>query len=293
MTSAQHHAWKKAGKPVSGLIRPLAKLRDRLRDHGYVVFDIGDKSHLDHQPPEDHTPYSETGWPGDSPKWWLHAIDIMPPRPGSGLPSLQQLGAQLFADKQANDPGMAWAKYMNWGPDSDEDAVKDSWRPHHKRSTSTDTGHVHLSGRTDMTHYAGADDYDPVARIRHTKLPVHTPPLEADVIYTVTQVPNGSKDCVGALVVNNSRCLATLAGPFSLNGTEAASLPITYWPAASVTTTWARLQQLCSLLKPAPTPFNDAQVSLIVEKVTAALAVKADHAAIVADVKRALADGIG
>src|SRR5262249_34680315 len=153
MTSAQHRAWIRAGSPISGLIRPLAKLRDRLRGQGYTVFDIGDEGHLDNQPPEDHTPYSETGWPDPSPQVWLPALDIMPPRASSGLPSLQDLGAQLFADKQAGHPGTAWLKYMNWGPDNNDVAVQDSWQPHHHNNDSGDTGHIHLSGRTDMQTY--------------------------------------------------------------------------------------------------------------------------------------------
>jgi len=175
MTSAQHRNWLKAGGPVSGLIRPMARMRDLLRRYGYTVYDLGNSRHLDADPPEDHTPYSETGWPRRSPRWWLHAIDIMPPPPRSGLPLLQQLGAQLYRDKQAGHPGVAWLKYMNWGPQSDSSAVQDSWRPDHQRSASKDAGHIHLSGRTDMTGYAGADDYDPVARIRGGQPPPADP----------------------------------------------------------------------------------------------------------------------
>jgi hypothetical protein len=94
VTSRQHQDWINHGSPVSGLCRPLAQLRDVLRGQGWTVYDMGNASHLDAQPPEDHTPYSETGWPGTSPKWWLHAIDIMPD--GKGAAALTQVGQRLF-----------------------------------------------------------------------------------------------------------------------------------------------------------------------------------------------------
>jgi hypothetical protein len=159
MTSWQHQAWIDRGSPFV-LCRPLAALRGRLRAAGYTVYDIGNSSHLDHQPPEDHTPYSETGWPGTSPYGVGMAIDIMPPPAGSGLPSLQVLGRRLFDDRQA---GRApFIKYMNWGPTSDGAAVQDRWMSGWARWSSSDTGHIHISCRTDYATSAAADGYDPL-----------------------------------------------------------------------------------------------------------------------------------
>jgi hypothetical protein len=167
VTSTQHNAWIRAGSPFR-LARPLAKLRDRLRAYGYVVYDLGDASHLDAQPPEDHTAYSETGWPVKTPYGVGTAIDIMPPRAGSGLPSLQQLGAQILADRKANVPGASFLKYMNWEPERNNGGAcfKESFRPNYVRTSSSDRGHIHLSQRSDMVDSAAADTYDPVARIR-------------------------------------------------------------------------------------------------------------------------------
>lgn len=147
------------------LARPLVALRDRLRSYGYTVYDIGDTRHLDHIPPEDHTPYSETGWPGTTPYGWVTAIDIMPP-PDNSLPSLQSLGGQIFGDRQGNVTGVSWLKYMNWGPVNNRTAIHDQWQPNHVRRSSSDVGHIHLSSRSDVTQSTVGDNYDPVARLR-------------------------------------------------------------------------------------------------------------------------------
>lgn len=168
MTSKQHALWISRGRPWQVAL-PVATLGGLLMRYGYTVYFLGDTRHLDHIPPEDHTPYSETGWPIATEYGWVTACDIMPPTDAqrrAGLPSLQALGAQLFRDKQADDRGVKWIKYMNWGPVSDSSAVHDQWQPGHQRSSSGDTGHIHLSDRSDMIHYAGAAGYDPIARLR-------------------------------------------------------------------------------------------------------------------------------
>lgn len=146
MTSRQHQDWLNHGKPDSGLVLPLQLLANALSAAGYVVYVYPNEEHLDHVPPEDHTYFSETGWPNISPKWWRHAIDIMPPaRPG--LPSLQILGQRIFDARQAGQ--ITWLKYMNWPSTGDlSRAVQDSWKPNHVRSASGDTGHIHLSSIT-------------------------------------------------------------------------------------------------------------------------------------------------
>lgn len=163
-TSPQHARWIRSGMQWQ-LARPLVSLRDRLRSYGYTVYDIGDTRHLDHIPPEDHTPYSETGWPKPTPYGWVTAIDIMPP-PVGRLPSLQQLGNQLYADRVGGLVAVSWLKYMNWGPVSDASAKQDAWEPNHVRRSSSDVGHIHLSCRSDMTASNIGNTYDPVARLR-------------------------------------------------------------------------------------------------------------------------------
>jgi hypothetical protein len=160
MTSRQHQLWISRGKPFR-LARPLTALRDVLRAAGYTVYDIGNTAHLDAQPPEDHTPYSETGWPTNPAPYGVGcAIDVMPPPAGSGLPSLQVLGKRLFDDRQAGRAG--FIKYMNWGPVDDRHAVQDRWKPDHVRGSSSDTGHAHISSRTDVVDSAAWDGYNPL-----------------------------------------------------------------------------------------------------------------------------------
>ena len=145
MTSRQHRDWINRGKPDSGLALPLQLLANTLAAAGYTVFVYPNDAHLDAEPPEDHTYYSETGWPGTSPKWWRHAIDIMPGHPG--LPSLQTIGQNLFNARQSGQ--ITWLKYMNWPSDGNlSSAVQDRWEPDHSRGSSSDTGHIHLSSIT-------------------------------------------------------------------------------------------------------------------------------------------------
>jgi hypothetical protein len=149
--------WKPA-QPVDDLAR-------RLRGYGYTVYVLGDAGHLRAIPPEDHTPFSATGWPRSSPYPYVHALDIMPPT-AAGLPSLAQLGAQLYADKQSG--AAAWLKYMNWEPSGPGGPCwHDEWQPGHTRGPSSDRGHIHISIRSDYATSAAAAGYDPVARIRN------------------------------------------------------------------------------------------------------------------------------
>ena len=163
MTAADRLRWIARGSPFR-LMTPAAALRDILRSHGYTVYDIGNKQHLEAEPPEDHTPYSETGYPGRAQYGVGYAIDIMPPA-GSDLPSLARVGAQLLADRRAGVAGISWLKYMNWEP-GDGSCWQDSWRPNYARRASTDRGHIHLSGLTGFENSTVGAGYDPVARIR-------------------------------------------------------------------------------------------------------------------------------
>jgi hypothetical protein len=156
--------WVADGKPWKPA-QPIADLSTRLSGYGYTVYTIGNDAHLHANPPEDHTPYSHTGWPITSPYPYVHAMDIMPPT-DSTLPTLAQLGAQLFADKQAG--ATVWIKYMNWEPQgvNTGPCYHDEWQPTHTRENSTDRGHIHISIRSDYTTSTAAAGYDPVARIR-------------------------------------------------------------------------------------------------------------------------------
>lgn len=195
MATSAYHNWDAAGRPWKPA-RPVDALAKTLRAHGYVVYVLGNQAHQTAAFPEDHTVFSASSWPGKHPYPYVLALDIMPPRRGAKskvdgkpLPSLQALGARLYADKQAGVRGVAWLKYMNWEPHDDYSGPcwHDSWQPTHRRRASTDRGHIHLSCRTDFHTSTVADGYDPVARIRKPSTP--TPPEDDDMPLTDKDAP--------------------------------------------------------------------------------------------------------
>lgn len=157
--------WVAGGSPYRDAC-PVADLAATLRGHGYTVWTKGNDEHMRAQPPEDHTPYSATGWPVVSAYPVGHALDIAEPGPRSGLPTLRELGAQIFSDVTAGVRGTEWIKYMNWTPSASGGPVHDAWQPVHTRSLSSDSGHIHISARSDMDRATVAAGYDPVARLR-------------------------------------------------------------------------------------------------------------------------------
>ena len=157
MAITTYQGWVNDGKPI----KPAVCIADwiaTLRRHGYEVGYYPDDRHLKAQPPEDHTPYSHTPWPGIQPYPYVLASDLMPPTK-PGLPSLAAIGARVVADKRAGVPGTEWIKYINW-TDSKGNCWHDEWEPGYRRSTSSDRGHIHVSARTD--YVSKHTSYDPV-----------------------------------------------------------------------------------------------------------------------------------
>lgn len=154
-----YSSWVNRGRPWQ-LATPVADLAATLAKHGFQVGTIGDNGHLTAPTPEDHTPYSATGWPFAAPFGWVFALDIMP----GGAVGLGRLGAQLVADRNGGDPGAAAIKYMNWTPDG-ASCRHDSWEPGHVTKPSSDIGHIHISMRTDFQTSHAMAGYDPVARV--------------------------------------------------------------------------------------------------------------------------------
>jgi len=157
MTVTNYTQWVADGKPWKNCY-PITDFIAMLRSHNYTGpgSGIGDQSHLTANPPEDHCPYSHTPWPGAQPYPFVMAIDIMP---GQGL-DIIALGGQLFDDKSSNVPGTEPIKYINW-TDSAGNTWHDSWMPSHTRFRSTDTGHIHMSFRTDYVTSNRMAIYDP------------------------------------------------------------------------------------------------------------------------------------
>ena len=174
MSCTTYNCWRNDGSPWSDC-QPTRDFIAMLQRHGYTgpTVGIGDQSHLTANPPEDHCPYSHTPWPGTQPYPRVMAIDIMP---GEGV-DIIWLGGRLFDDKMSGHPGLAPLKYMNW-TDSDGNIWHDSWQPSHTRYRSSDSGHIHISWRTDYVNSTLLATYDPFGS---------TPQEEDDIVMHFAQ----------------------------------------------------------------------------------------------------------
>lgn len=148
MASAAYWRWIAAGKPLS----PSTPVREfvlamqaafpRAAAINLINWYTND-AHLTAEPPEDHTPFSETDWPDvleSPPDWLVFATDIMH-RPDLGL----DCGALfLYWITEARDGRMPFLKYLNWQALRYD--VRNGWRP---VPTTGHFDHIHLSFRTD------------------------------------------------------------------------------------------------------------------------------------------------
>jgi hypothetical protein len=175
MADEAYYRWVNAGKPYS-LAYGCRDLEACLTGHGYTVWYYPDEAHQRADPAQDHTAYSETGWPNTSPEWWGHALDI--PQPAAGkrskingllLPPIEVLSAQILKDRKAEHPGITWLKYMNRPASAaiwQAPFYQERFMPDYERRNSTDWGHIHISSRSDRTRTSteATRAYDPVAR---------------------------------------------------------------------------------------------------------------------------------
>lgn len=164
MVSQGYRDWLAAGKPYT-LIRPAKAVQTTLQGYGLTVYDYPNDAHLQANTPEDHTPFSVTGWPGANKRWFARGVDVMP-RSNSYAHRKENadIARQLIWDKDTGHPGVAWIKYINW-TDEAGNCVNVSWKPNKVVKKSTDKGHIHISGRSDVDDDERADDYDPIARM--------------------------------------------------------------------------------------------------------------------------------
>lgn len=164
MASQGYYDWLKAGKPYA-LIRPARAVQTTLRAYGLTVYDYPNDEHLRADTPQDHTPFSATGWPGANKRWNARALDVMP-RSDSAAHRKENadIARQLIRDRNAGVPGVMWIKYINW---TDEKGVclQERWTPEHTTRSSGDKGHIHISGRSDCDDDTRADTYDPIHRM--------------------------------------------------------------------------------------------------------------------------------
>ncbi len=187
MASQAYYEWLKAGRPYT-LIVPAKATQTTLKAYGLTVYDYPDDSHLKADTPEDHTPFSVTGWPGTNGRWRARALDIMP-RSGSAAHRKENadIARQFIKDRSAGVPGAMWIKYLNW---TDEQGVcrQERWTDASqplKRTTrsSSDKGHVHISGRSDADFDRRADTYDPIRRMAGITTPIGVPMDKRMIVY--------------------------------------------------------------------------------------------------------------
>lgn len=164
MASQGYWDWLRAGKPYT-LIRPAKALQTILKAHGLTVWDFPDEGHQKAEPPQDHTPYSATGWPGANARWNARALDVMP-RDGGAAAAKENadIARQLIRDRNAGVPGVMWIKYINW-TDENGRCRQVRWTPSYEVRDSGDKDHIHISGRSDVDNDNRADNYDPIARM--------------------------------------------------------------------------------------------------------------------------------
>lgn len=160
MSSAAYKNWVSKGRPYT-LCRPCKELQATIRGHGFIVYDYPNDVHLTASKPEDHTPFSATGWPVGSAFGVAHALDIMPKNSSkAAMKELADLARTLMAAKDNGVEAVKWLKYMNW-TDENGTCRQENWKTG-KRVTvsSSDSGHIHLSARSDMDNVS-TDGWDP------------------------------------------------------------------------------------------------------------------------------------
>ncbi|GAB3835125.1 hypothetical protein ACFPIJ_11410 [Dactylosporangium cerinum] len=160
--SLAYFAWLARLRPYT-LMRPAAALQRNLKRHGLTVYDYPDDDHLRASTPEDHTPFSATGWPLKSAFGIGHGLDVMPRTDtAAGRAENAAIARQLIKDRDADRSGVLWIKYINW---TDERGVcrQERWMPNRTTRSSTDKGHIHISGRSDCDDDARAETYDPLS----------------------------------------------------------------------------------------------------------------------------------
>lgn len=198
MATQAYRDWLKAGRPYT-LIRPAKATQASIRAYGIVVYDYPNDAHLQANVPEDHTPFSVTGWPSSNKRWNARALDVMPRSDSSAhRKENADIARQLIKDRDAGFPGAMWIKYINW-TDEKGNCQQVRWTDaanplKHTTRSSSDKGHIHISGRSDVDNDVRADAYDPVARMKG--ITVTDTPLAQNTERGVTALYTGADPVV-------------------------------------------------------------------------------------------------
>lgn len=145
MATSAYYEWVDDGRPFT-VAKPIAETLAKLKAarpeaaKAGCFGSIGDTAHLTANKPQDHCPFSTTGWPLSHPYPYVTAGDIMH-RPDLGVDCTKIHAGLLAAAKAGLLP---WLKYWIWqGKRYD---VRNNWAP---VTASGHYDHIHLSSRTD------------------------------------------------------------------------------------------------------------------------------------------------
>ena len=143
MAVAQFFRWEADGRPWHA-VTPIREFVDKLKAAAPAgasfIWTLGDQSHLTSNFPQDHTPFSVTGWPSASPYKSVFACDVSH-QPALGL-NIEVLFPYWL--NEAKSGRMPWLKYIIWRRRRYD--VRNNWSPVTAEGHDT---HAHLSGRTD------------------------------------------------------------------------------------------------------------------------------------------------
>lgn len=145
MAAAAYYVWDRLGRPAEPAT-PIREFIERMRllYPGNIFSWYANEEHYQAEPPQDHTPFSETGYPVTSPRWVVFATDVMH-RPSTGV-DCHVLFAYWIAEARAGR--MPWLKYIIWQAKIYD--VRNDWKP---QLSAGHYEHIHLSGRTDHRYY--------------------------------------------------------------------------------------------------------------------------------------------
>lgn len=145
MAAKAYYAWDALGRPLEPC-RPIRDYVTRLKlqfpraAQANLFGWYANEAHYTAVPPEDHTPFSATGWPQVSPQWVVFATDVMH-RPDLGVDCGVLFPYWLAEAKAGRTP---WVKYLIWQTKLYD--VRNQWRP---VTNSGHFDHIHISIRTD------------------------------------------------------------------------------------------------------------------------------------------------
>lgn len=157
MTTQDYVNWVADGRPWK-LATPIAEYFAAFKAAGWPAGSlgtIGDTAHLQASHPQDHCPFSATGWPNPNEYPYVCAFDAGHD-PANGRDMGQVVSRWLSQARAGSTP---WVKYIVWQGHIYD--VRNGWSP---QPADNHFDHAHVSIRTDWTHRS-IGTFDPVGKV--------------------------------------------------------------------------------------------------------------------------------